>query len=177
MPTPATAQRTPETIPDDRVLGEYEAGSRVTFFLKATMPVFTVLVQGGNNVSFQVRRPYEWPTEEIAGKPRVYNVRIAGKVQVSGLVHERALAGSSYGFGLFGDSTYGGASLGGPTVSVKFTPAGLARSRGLGTIAVSTSVVTPPVIPPVVPPPGTSSTLSGGPRSIRGVRRRVYKDR
>ena len=158
MPTSATTRRTPETIPDDRVLGEYEAGSRVTFFLKATMPVFTVLVQGGNNVSFQVRRPYEWPIGEIAGKPRVYNVRIAGKVQVSGLAHTRA--------------------AGALVVGVAFSVASITRTRTLGSLSVSI----PPVIPPD-PGPGPSpdptphSTLSGGPRSIRGVRRRDTKHR
>lgn len=148
MATQATAQRTPEKIPDDRVLGEYEAGPRTYYALKATMPVFTVLVQGGNNVGFQVRRPYEWPAAEVAGKPRIYFARAAGRLQVSGLVHVRA--------------------LGNPAVSPQTRPSGLVHTRAQGALTVIPPPTTPPVIPPDTPPvtPVTS------PRNLRYVRRR-----
>lgn len=140
-----------ETIPDNRILGEYEAGSSTRYRLRATMPVFVVLVQGANNIEFKVRAPYrETPGYPLAGVPRLYSRRAtaSGSLQVSSLLHTRG--------------------QGAPKVNTQTRPAGLDHLRALGSPTVIPPSTTPPVIPPVTPPVTPTST----PRNLRYVERR-----
>lgn len=148
--------RTPTTIPDNRVLGENEAGPRVIFFLRATPPVFTVLLQGHSNHQRLVRAVVQAPSVGLPSS-RLYPARRAGIIQASGLVHAR--------------------TLGSPLVSPSFSVASLVHARGLGDLVVSTTTPPDPPDPPDPDPDGPIITLSGGPRTILSTQRRGTKSR
>lgn len=152
--------RPPQPIPDPNLL-QPQTGQRQStpaFFLRSTPPIFTVLNVGGSNTNqdfaFKALQLPAPPRPEFA---RFFLPRVAGKVEVSALVHARA--------------------LGAPRVSTQFAVSSLIHGRALGTHVVSVSNLPPDPPDPPEPPETPHVTLTGGPRSIKGVRRRNTRDK
>lgn len=148
-----------ETRPRQEITPYGQLGSRLFQFARATPPVFTVITPGSSNQDFQyagvVQEKVQIPPSRFV-IPRVPLVAL-GVIQASGLVHSRAL----------------GALRVNPQVRIT----GLDHARALGTLVVSAPGVPPDPPDPPDPPETPHVTLTGGPRSIKGVRRRNAIDK
>lgn len=155
------AVRPIQVQPNRNVLQPGELGTRAQFALRAQAPPQGVQFPGGpSNMAF-VMAPLQVQlnrtTVRPGGRGVVFATTPLAYIQASGLVHTRA--------------------LGALAVSPQLRLTALVHTRAIGSGPV---LVVSPVVPPVTPPPTDPtlhSTLSGGPRSIKSVRRRDIRDR